>query len=52
MHDMNPTTCLYPGHKPLSVMLDERDNASFEKVKANKDRPTLKVEIFKTFPVI
>ena len=41
MLDKNPTTCLYPGHKPLSVMIDDRSVASFKKITANKDKPTL-----------
>jgi hypothetical protein len=50
--DKFPITLLYPGHKPISVMIDIRDKKEFNKIKANKDVKTLKVEIYKTLPVL
>ena len=39
-------TPLLPGHKPLSVMIDNRSSGEFHTTKVNKDRSTLKVRIF------
>ena len=41
--DKFPITLLYPGHKPISVMIDIRNKKEFDKIKANKDVKTLKV---------
>ena len=43
---------LYPGHKPLSVMIDSRSKWLFDKIKANKDKSTLLVDIYETLPVL
>ena len=50
--DKFPITLLYPGHKPISVMIDIRNRKEFDKIKANKDVKTLKVETYKTLPVL
>ena len=47
-----PLVSLFDGHKPSSVMVDTRDDLLFDKIVANKDRSTLNVEIFETFPVL
>jgi hypothetical protein len=50
--DKTPLVCLFDGHKPSSVMVDTRDELLFDKIVANKDRSTLKIEVFETFPVL
>ena len=43
---------LHPGHKPSSVMIDSRSKRLFDKIKANKDKSTLLVDIYETLPVL
>ena len=50
--DKSPLTPLFCGHKPMPVMIDSRSEKQFAKVKANKDKNTLMVKIFKTLPVL
>ena len=45
-------TLLFPGHDPLSVMIDSRSAKQFATILDNKDRVTLSFAIFKTFPVL
>ena len=45
-------TTLFPGHRPISVMIDSRSSKKFAKIKDNRDVSALTVEIFKTFPVL
>ena len=45
-------TTLFPGHKPISVMIEGRSRKKFAKIKNNRDVLALTVEIFKTFPVL
>ena len=52
MLDKWPLTKLFPGHNPHTVMIDSRDAKQFAKIMANKDRVTLNLAIFKTFPVL
>ena len=52
MLDKCSLTSLFPGHDPLSVMIDSRSKKNFAKILANKEQVTLNLEIFKTFPVL
>ena len=45
-------TELYPGHKPTNLMIDSRKKEQFDRIKANKDSLTLKLEIFRTQPML
>ena len=45
-------TDLYPGLKPMNLMIDSRTKEQFDKIKANKDSRTLKLDIFNTSPLI
>ena len=45
-------TDLYPGRKPMNLMIDSRTKEQFDKIKANKDSRTLKLDIFNTSPLI
>ena len=50
--DLTLPTPLFLGHKPTSVMIDTRSLKKFEKIKANKDRKTLKFDIYSTLPML
>ena len=52
MLDKCPLTLLYPGHDPLTVMIDSRRAKQFAKILANRDQDTLGLAIFKTRPVL
>ena len=43
-------TPLFCGHKPTTAMIDSRTPQQFENIKANKDRNTLKLDIYQTMP--
>ena len=50
--DKRPLTSLFSGHKPMSVMIDDRTKKQFAAIVANKDQLTLRLAIFKTHPVL
>ena len=45
---LNMTTLkpLFCGHKPSTAMIDSRSLQQFENIKVNKDRNTLKLDIY------
>ena len=51
MTDKTGLTYLFPGHKPTSVMVDSRSKQDIADVRANKDKDSLKLEIFTDPPV-
>ena len=46
MLDKTSPNSLYNGHMPISVMLDTRTRKCFEKIKANKNNLTLKIDLY------
>ena len=48
--ELTTLTPLYPGHKPTPKMIDIRTKKHFENIKANKDKKTLKFDIYSTQP--
>ena len=46
MVDKCPVISLFPGHKPISVIIDVRTEKQFAAIVANKDQLTLKFAIF------
>ena len=46
---LNP---LYDGHKASKMMIDIRTKKHFENIKANKDKNTLKLDIYSTRPIL
>ena len=50
--NLTTITDLYPGHKPIDVMIDSRSKEKFDGIKANKDKHTLKFDVFNTFPLL
>ena len=50
--DLTTLTPLYSGHKPTTAMIDSRTPRQFENIKANKDRNTLKFDIYSTMPML
>ena len=49
--DKTGLTYLFHGHKPTSVMVDSRSTQDIEDVKANKDRDSLKIDVFTDPPI-
>ena len=49
---MTTLTPLYSGHKPTKAMIDSRTPKIFENIKANKDKNTLKLDIYSTQPML
>ena len=43
---------LYDGQKATSLMIDIRTKKHFENIKANKDKNTLKFDIYSTRPIL
>ena len=52
MLDMTTLIPLYIGHKPTTAMIDSRTLQQFDNIKANKDRNTLKLDIYSTMPML
>ena len=52
MVDKCTVISLFSGHKPMSVMIDDRTKKQFAAIVANKDQLTLRLAIFKTHPVL
>ena len=50
--NLSTLTVLYAGHQPTGAMIDSRTKAQFDKIKANKDNKTLKLDIFNTLPLV
>ena len=45
-------TLLFPGHKPINVMVDSRTKEQFDKIKSKRDKPTLKFDIANRLPIL
>ena len=52
MLNMTTLTPLFSGHKPTTAMIDARAVQQFENIKANKDKSTLKLDIYSTLPML
>ena len=52
MLNLTTLTPLYSGQKSTTAMIDSRTLKQFENIKANKDRSTLKLDIFQTMPML
>ena len=52
MLDMTTLTPLFFGHKPTTAMIDTRTPKQLENIKANKDKKTLKLDIYSTMPML
>jgi hypothetical protein len=52
MLDMTTLTPLFFGHKPTTAMIDTRTPQQLEHIKANKDKKTLKLDIYSTMPML
>ena len=52
MLNLTTLTPLFSGHKPTTAMIDSRTLQQFENIKANKDKSTLKLDIFSTLPML
>ena len=50
--DLTPLTPLFYSHKPTTAMIDYRSARKFENIKANKDKNTLKLDIFSSLPML
>ena len=50
--NLTTLTPLFSGHKPTTAMIDCRTSRMFENIKANKDRNTLKFDIYSTMPML
>ena len=52
MLDLTTLTQLFSGHKPTTAMIDSRTPRQFQNIKANKDKNTLKLDIYSTMPML
>ena len=52
MLNMTTLTPLFSGHKPTTAMIDARTAQQFENIKTNKDKSTLKLDIYSTLPML
>ena len=52
LNDLTIIHPLYLGQKPTTAMIDKRTAQKFAYIKANKDKKTLKFDIYSTLPML